>query len=117
MWFVVSLQRFTLLWHLSRDLETRTLSGAKKTFDICLLKMLDNLNLSTGPLKALSQSWLVHAMARGDIGRLMEPLFLTLLDPSTARVSVLHAKIEQLDVAGDLENDVSADDVRSCQTM
>lgn len=36
-------------------------------------------------------------MAKGDIGRLMEPLFLTLLDPSTARVSVLHAKIEHMD--------------------
>lgn len=93
---VDSYQRFTLLWHLSRDLEMK--GGSRRlTFDICLLKMLDNLNLSSGPLKALSQSWLVHAMARGDMARLMEPLFLTLLDPSTARVSVLHATIEHLD--------------------
>ncbi|XP_059082535.1 protein dopey-1-like isoform X2 [Tigriopus californicus] len=90
-------QRFTLLWHLSRDIEAKGNSRNTKTFDVCLLKMLDNLNLSSGPLKALSQSWLVHALARGDIARLMEPLFLTLLDPSTARVSVLHAKIEHLD--------------------
>ena len=90
-------QRFTLLWHLSRDLEAKSGTKQVKTFDICLLKMLDNLNLSSGPLKALSQSWLVHAMARGDIARLMEPLFVTLLDPSTARVSVLHAKIELLE--------------------
>jgi len=68
-----------------------------RTFDVCLLKMLNNLNLSSGPLKALSQSWLVHAMAKGDIGRLMEPLLLTLLDPTTARVSVLHAQIEHQD--------------------
>jgi hypothetical protein len=91
-------QRFTLLWHLSRDLDTK---GAKRrNFDICLLKMLDNLNLSSGPLRALSQSWLIHAMARGDIARLMEPLFITLLDPSTARVSVLHAKVELLEAGG-----------------
>ena len=77
-------QRFSTLWHLSRDLDVKA-GSSRRNFDICLLKMLDNLNLSTGPLRALSQSWLVHAMARGDIARLMEPLFITLLDPSTAR--------------------------------
>ena len=82
---VDSYQRFSTLWHLSRDLDVKTGGGSRRNFDICLLKMLDNLNLSTGPLRALSQSWLVHAMARGDIARLMEPLFITLLDPSTAR--------------------------------
>ena len=93
---VDSYQRFSTLWHLSRDLDVKTGSN-RRNFDICLLKMLDNLNLSTGPLRALSQSWLVHAMARGDIARLMEPLLITLLDPSTARVSVLHCKVEQLE--------------------
>ena len=93
---VDSYQRFSTLWHLSRDLDVKAGSN-RRNFDICLLKMLDNLNLSTGPLRALSQSWLVHAMARGDIARLMEPLFITLLDPSTARVSVLHCKVEQLE--------------------
>ena len=93
---VDSYQRFSTLWHLSRDLDVKSGSN-RRNFDICLLKMLDNLNLSTGPLRALSQSWLVHAMARGDIARLMEPLFITLLDPSTARVSVLHCKVEQLE--------------------
>ena len=99
---VDAFQRFTLLWHLSRNLEAnKGGSSGGRTFDVCLLKMMDNLNLSSGPLKALSQSWLVHAMARGDIARLMEPLFLTLLDPSTARVSVLHAKIEHLESVDD----------------
>ena len=59
---VSTYQRFTLLWHLSRDLETKEHS---RTFDTCLLKMLDNLNMTSGPLKVLSQSWLVHAMTRG----------------------------------------------------
>ena len=93
-------QRFTLLWHLSRDLQLK--SNAKdgqqrSSFDICLLKMLDNLNMPGGPLKVLSQSWLVHAMTRGDVGRIMEPLFLTLLDPCTARVSVLHCSLNMLE--------------------
>ena len=88
-------QRFTLLWHLSRDLELKssTRPEHRRTFDICLLKMLDTLNMTGGPLKVLSQSWLVHAMTRGDVGRIMEPLFLTLLDPCTARVSVLHCSL------------------------
>jgi hypothetical protein len=91
-------QRFTLLWHLSRDLTSKSNSKDQtRTFDICLLKMLDNLNMTSGPLKILSQSWLVHAMTRGDVGRIMEPLFLTLLDPSTARVSVLHCKLEMME--------------------
>ena len=92
-------QRFTLLWHLSRDLELKSSTNPdhKRTFDICLLKMLDTLNMTGGPLKVLSQSWLVHAMTRGDVGRIMEPLFLTLLDPCTARVSVLHCSLDMLE--------------------
>ena len=93
---VDAFQRFTLFWHLSRDqIGKKSKPGeAARTFDVCLLKMLDNLNLSSGPLKTLSQSWLIHAMVRGDIARIMEPLFLTLLDPTTARVSVLHCRID-----------------------
>ena len=68
-----------------------------RTFDTCLLKMLDNLNMTSGSLKVLSQSWLVHSMTRGDVGRIMEPLFLTLLDPGTARVSVLHCNLQALE--------------------
>ena len=94
---VDAFQRFTLFWHLSRDQQNKKSKAREgvRTFDVCLLKMLDNLNMSSGPLKTLSQSWLIHAMARGDIARIMEPLFLTLLDPTTARVSVLHCRIDQ----------------------
>jgi len=98
--------KFTLFWHLSRDLSVKRPSSrgnhngggnqnGGRSFDLCLLKMLDNLNsLSSGPLKTLSQSWLVHAMARGDVARIMEPLLITLLDPTTARVSILYCKVE-----------------------
>ena len=84
---------------MSRDLELKSSTSPehRRTFDICLLKMLDTLNMTGGPLKVLSQSWLVHAMTRGDVGRIMEPLFLTLLDPCTARVSVLHCSLDMLE--------------------
>lgn len=119
---VDAFQRFTLFWHLSRDnlggacyrkasgtseatsaalyrqpSQLQRIPLAGRTFDICLLKMLDNLSITSGPLKTLSQSWLVHAMSRGDVARIMEPLFLTLLDPSTARVSVFHSRIERVE--------------------
>ena len=60
--------------------------------------MLDNLNRLSGPLKTLTEKWLVHSIGRGDTARILEPLLLSLLDPSTARVSVLHCKIDLCDV-------------------
>lgn len=57
--------------------------------------MLDNLQLTEScPLKLQSQSWLLHSLLRGDISRLVDPLLLMLLDPATARMSVLHVSIE-----------------------
>jgi hypothetical protein len=78
--------------------------------------MLDNLDQSSGPLKTLTETWLVHSLTRGDLFRILEPHLLTLLDPrlnirngvcskeksllkllfvfSTARVSVIHCLVE-----------------------
>ncbi|XP_026688016.1 protein dopey-1 homolog [Diaphorina citri] len=59
-----------------------------------MLKMLDNLQLSENcPLKVEAQVWLLHSIMRGDIHRLLDPLLMMLLDPATARLSVLHARI------------------------
>ena len=78
-------------------IHSRKQLSSTRNFDVCLLKMLDNLNtLSSGPLKTLSQSWLVHAMARGDVARILEPLLITLLDPTTARVSILFCHVRQV---------------------
>ena len=41
--------------------------------------MLDNLNKSSGPLKTLTETWLVHSVSREDLARILEPLLLTLL--------------------------------------
>lgn len=63
-----------------------------------MLKMLDNLQLSdSSALKVEAQNWLLHSLLRGDIHRLLDPLLMMLLDPATARVSVLHVKIQQHD--------------------
>ncbi|KAI5703359.1 hypothetical protein M8J75_010863 [Diaphorina citri] len=65
------------------------------TFQVrSMLKMLDNLQLSENcPLKVEAQVWLLHSIMRGDIHRLLDPLLMMLLDPATARLSVLHARI------------------------
>ena len=45
--------------------------------------MLDNLNKSSGPLKTLTETWLVHSVSREDLARILEPLLLTLLGKGT----------------------------------
>lgn len=93
---VDAFQRFALLWHVGREVETKAgINRNLRTFDRSLLKMLDNLLLvESCPLKLLAQSWLLHSFLRGDISRLLDPLLLMLLDPVTARMSVLHVSIE-----------------------
>eukprot|EP00092_Neocalanus_flemingeri_P000320 GFUD01000342.1.p1 GENE.GFUD01000342.1~~GFUD01000342.1.p1 ORF type:complete len:1526 (+),score=540.23 GFUD01000342.1:2184-6761(+) len=83
-------QRFAQLWHLSRDLP-----GTRQTLDLCLLKMVAGLRADKGAVRAHSMRWVEQCLARGDTGRLLEPLLLALLDPASARVSVLHASIRQ----------------------
>ncbi|PSN50572.1 hypothetical protein C0J52_14759 [Blattella germanica] len=90
---VDAFQRFALLWHIGREVETKAgMNRNFRTFDKSLLKMLDNLQLSEScPLKLQAQSWLLHSLLRGDISRLLDPLLYMLLDPVTARMSVLHS--------------------------
>lgn len=84
-------QSFTTLWHASREIANR----GKRPFLKSLLRMLDNLALpDSSPLKLAAQSWLLHTLLRGDIPRLLDPLLLPLLAPTTARVSVLRVSIQ-----------------------
>ncbi|XP_067010621.2 protein dopey-1 homolog [Anabrus simplex] len=88
-------ERFALLWHIGREVETKSsICRNQRTFDKSLLKMLDNLLLDSCPLKLQAQSWLLHSLLRGDIARVLDPLLFMLLDPNTARMSVLHVSIE-----------------------
>ena len=50
-------------------------------------------------------------MTRGDVGRIMEPLFLTLLDPCTARVSVLHCSLGTIHI---LRSNHFIKDIQKC---
>ena len=83
-------RRFAQLWHLSREL-----TGARRTLDLCLLKMVSGLRSEKSAVRTLCERWVEHALQRGDSGRLLEPLLLALLDPSSARLSVLHANIKE----------------------
>jgi hypothetical protein len=83
-------ERFAQLWHLSRDL-----AGTRGTLDLCMLKMVGGLRSDAGAVRAHSMRWVEQCLARGDTGRLLEPLLLSLLSPASARVSVLHTSIKQ----------------------
>ncbi|XP_076237177.1 protein DOP1 homolog isoform X6 [Calliopsis andreniformis] len=93
---IEAFNRFATLWHLGREIETNPrLRGCMKSFDQSLLKILDNLQLAdNSPLKLHAQSWLLHSLMRGDISRIVDPLLIILLDPSTCRMSVLHVSIQ-----------------------
>lgn len=75
-----------------------------------MLKMLDNLQLpESSALKVEAQNWLLHSLLRGDIHRLLDPILMMLLDPATARLSVLHVRIQQHDEAT-ITDQVNMDD-------
>lgn len=115
---VDAFQRFAFLWHVGREVETKAgINRNMRTFDKSLLKMLDNLQLPEScPLKLQAQSWLLHSLLRGDISRLLDPLLLMLLDPVTARMSVLHVNIEHSNTVltcavKDAENGDNSDEI------
>ena len=45
--------------------------------------------------RSLTKMWVSHSLEQGDIGRILEPLLLLLLHPSTARVSDFHCEREK----------------------
>ncbi|XP_046393858.1 protein dopey-1 homolog isoform X2 [Ischnura elegans] len=101
-----SFDRFTALWHLGRDVET--MSGSRvpllgdrssgRSFDRALLRCLDALALlPASPARLRTEAWLLHSLLRGDASRILEPLLLMLLEPSTARIGVLHVKLQGSD--------------------
>lgn len=48
--------------------------------------MLDSLQSDIHLSSSLTQTWLLHAVQRGDLMRILEPLLLILLHPDTARL-------------------------------
>ena len=54
------------------------------TVDLCMLKMVAGLKADKGAVRVHSMRWLEQSLARGDTGRMLEPL---LLSPASERVS------------------------------
>ncbi|XP_061092649.1 protein dopey-1 isoform X1 [Conger conger] len=80
--------KFSVLWHLTRDLNITKSSPFNRTFDRSLFIMLDSLSYWDGSASAVGRAWLNQVLQRHDIARVLEPLLLLLLHPKTHRVSI-----------------------------
>uniref|UniRef100_A0A8C0Y9X6 DOP1 leucine zipper like protein A n=1 Tax=Cyprinus carpio carpio TaxID=630221 RepID=A0A8C0Y9X6_CYPCA len=80
--------KFSVLWHLTRDLNINKSSPFNRTFDRSLFIMLDSLSYWDGSASAVGRAWLNQVLQRHDIARVLEPVLLLLLHPKTHRVSI-----------------------------
>ncbi|XP_028326117.1 protein dopey-1 isoform X2 [Gouania willdenowi] len=80
--------KFSVLWHLTRDLNITKSSPFSRTFDRSLFIMLDSLSFWDPCTSAVGRAWLNQVLQRHDIARVLEPLLLILLHPKTHRVSI-----------------------------
>lgn len=87
--------RFSVLWHLTRNLHVNKSSSYGRTFDRSLFIMLDSLSSLDGCTSSVGQAWLHQVLQRHDIARVLEPLLLLLLHPKTQRVSVQRVQAER----------------------
>ncbi|XP_063069952.1 protein dopey-2 isoform X2 [Engraulis encrasicolus] len=87
-----SLQRFAVLWHLTREMQFSMSLSIHRSFDRSLFVVLDSLNSEDSSILAAGESWLLRALSLGDALRILEPVLLLLLDPSTQRTSIQHVK-------------------------
>ncbi|XP_054740938.1 protein dopey-1 homolog [Anastrepha obliqua] len=85
-----SFRKFELLWHLGRDKQP------SKGFEKTLLKVLDTLALPQYmSVRTCVTKWLQSALLRGDLPRLIKPLYKILLGPQTKRISIMHLHLLQ----------------------
>ena len=64
--------------------------------------------------RSLTKMWVSHSLEQGDIGRILEPLLLLLLHPSTARISRFYCEREKkrkLGINRDAEGEQEDEDV------
>ncbi|KAL7983595.1 hypothetical protein Chor_000471 [Crotalus horridus] len=95
-----ALFRFSILWHLTREIQGSRTTSHSRSFDRSLFVVLDSLNYSDGAISAAAQGWLIRALSLNDVTRILEPALLLLLHPKTQRVS-LHC-IKQKNSAEDI---------------
>ncbi|XP_064183737.1 protein dopey-2 [Anguilla rostrata] len=87
-----ALHRFSVLWHLTREIQTSRTMSLNRSFDRSLFMVLDSLNSQDGSINAAGQSWLVRALSLNDVVRILEPVLLLLLQPRTQRSSICFVK-------------------------
>ncbi|XP_031730366.1 protein dopey-1 isoform X4 [Anarrhichthys ocellatus] len=87
--------KFSVLWHLTRDLNITKSSPFNRTFDRSLFIMLDSLSYWDPCTSAVGRAWLNQVLQRHDIARVLEPLLLVLLHPKTHRVSIQRVQAQR----------------------
>ncbi|XP_016076085.1 PREDICTED: protein dopey-2 isoform X2 [Miniopterus natalensis] len=89
-----ALFRFSVLWHLTREIQGSRVTSHNRSFDRSLFVVLDSLTCTDGAIGAAAQGWLVRALSLGDVARILEPVLLLLLQPKTQRTSIQCLKQE-----------------------
>ncbi|XP_058920069.1 protein dopey-2 isoform X2 [Kogia breviceps] len=89
-----ALFRFSVIWHLTREIQGSRVTSRNRSFDRSLFVVLDSLACTDGAIGATAQGWLVRALSLGDVARILEPVLLLLLQPQTQRTSIRCLKQE-----------------------
>ncbi|MEQ2197253.1 hypothetical protein XENOCAPTIV_026344, partial [Xenoophorus captivus] len=87
-----ALHRFTVLWHLTREIQCNRTMSLSRSFDRSLCVVVDSLTSTDGSIGAAAQCWLIRALSLNDVIRILEPILLLLLHPSTQRCSIQGVK-------------------------
>ncbi|XP_026231873.1 protein dopey-2 isoform X2 [Anabas testudineus] len=93
--------RFTVLWHLTREIQNNRTMSLNRSFDRSLCVVVDSLSCTDGSISAAARCWLVRALSLNDVIRILEPILLLLLHPSTQHCSI--QSIKQNLTAGNLK--------------
>ncbi|EHB03598.1 Protein dopey-2 [Heterocephalus glaber] len=83
-----ALFRFSVIWHLTREIQGSRVTSHSRSFDRSLFVVLDSLACTDGAISTAAQGWLVRALSLGDVARILEPVLLLLLQPKTQRTSI-----------------------------
>ncbi|NXF10044.1 DOP2 protein, partial [Smithornis capensis] len=89
-----ALFRFSVMWHLTREIQGSRVTSHNRSFDRSLFVVLDSLNCPDGAIGAAAQGWLIRALSLNDVARILEPVLLLLLHPRTQRTA-LHSLRQQ----------------------
>uniref|UniRef100_G3VBV8 DOP1 leucine zipper like protein B n=1 Tax=Sarcophilus harrisii TaxID=9305 RepID=G3VBV8_SARHA len=86
--------RFSIIWHLTREIQSNRVTSYNRSFDRSLFVILDSLTCSDEAIGAAAQGWLVRALSLNDVSRILEPVLLFLLHPKTQRISIHCIKLK-----------------------